>query len=792
MAHNSELHRDVALKFLKSDRAHDEDSLRRFLQEAEVTGRLEHPGVVPIYALGTDADGSPCYAMRFIHGETLQDALNAFHEAESPGRDPSDRSLALRELLNRFVSICNTVGYAHSRGILHRDLKPQNVMLGKYDETLVVDWGLAKPISSEGAAQPAGEEKLTPISGSGYGTPTVGVVGTLSYMSPEQAQARWDVVGPASDIFSLGATLYAILTGRAPYQGKSLGEIYQRVEWCQFPKPRELRSQVPRALEAICLKAMAAKPEDRYATTLDLASDVRRWLADEPVSAYREPLPARAWRWVRGHKPLVSAAVVLLVSAVVGLAINDRIVRHERDRAERAHDQAFAAEGRAVKARNDAEAARQHEATARALADTNSAFARKAVDEMFIYVAEDRFPRVPGIVRIREEIVQRALAYYRDFLKLRPYDREVRRQTALILERLANIERMTNSVDSALGHYAEAEKLYKRLVEEFPNDETVGDGLAALERDFAEALRMNGRLTEAFPVYAIALKLARARHDAKPGDPDRRRTLASILSDYGVALGQADRVEEGLPRCDEAVALFAGLNRMEPLHNPQLDPILLLMSLVERVPLQRDARMADHALRALEEAEQIARKRLAMRVHAGDPNFQFYLASALCERGTILLEITGKLSDAEKAFGEAEGLLATLRKNDAEISFYPPKHAEALSGRGAAHAALGSLGEAEADFRAAQALLEPVVQKSPRDTSAACLLARTLSRRAKIAWKRNDRDAAKKLWDDAIARCDLAVKQPGGNPRVEKLRERIRDERKREAGPAEDAASSSP
>ena len=499
-------------------------------------------------------------------------------------------------------------------------------------------------------------------------------------MSPEQAQARWDVVGPASDIFSLGAILYAILTGRAPYQGKTLGEIYQRVERCQFPEPRQLRSQVPRALEAICLKAMAAEPEGRYATAIDLASDVRRWLADEPVSAYREPLPARAWRWVRGHKTLVAAGLVLLVSAVVGLAINDRIVRHERDRAEQARDRAFAAEGRAVKARNDAEAARQHEATARALADTNSAFARKAVDEMFIYVAEDRFPRVPGIVRIRKEIVQRALAYYRDFLKLRPHDREVRRQTALILERLANIERMTNSFDSALGHYAEAETLYKRLVEEFPNDETVGDGLAALERDFAEALRMNGRLTEAFPLYALALKLARARHDAKAGDPDRRRTLASILSDYGVALGQADRVAEGLPRCDEAVALFAGLNRMEPLQNPQLDPLLLLMSLVERVPLQRDARMADHALRALEEAEQIARKRLAMRAHAGDPNFQFYLASALCERGTILLEITGKLRDAEKAFGESEGLLATLRKNDAEISFYRPKHAEALSG----------------------------------------------------------------------------------------------------------------
>jgi tetratricopeptide (TPR) repeat protein len=141
---------------------------------------------------------------------------------------------------------------------------------------------------------------------------------------------------------------------------------------------------------------------------------------------------------------------------------------------------------------------------------------------------------------------------------------------------------MTNSFDSALGHYADAESLYQKLVEEFPDDEKHGDGLSALERDFAEVLRMAGRLSEAFPRYSLALKLARAWHDAKAGDPDRRRTLASILSDFGVALGQADRVAEGLSRCDEVVAPLAGLNRLEPLQNPQLGPLLLLMSLPVR------------------------------------------------------------------------------------------------------------------------------------------------------------------------------------------------------------------
>src|SRR5262249_40903018 len=135
-ARDEELGREVALKRLQRHQARDAGSRGRFLREAELTSQLEPPGVVPVYGLGQAADGSPVYAMRFIRGETFQEAVDRFHQADQPGRDPGQRSLAFRQLLSRFVSVCNTVAYAHSRGVLHRDLKPSNILMGSYGSTL--------------------------------------------------------------------------------------------------------------------------------------------------------------------------------------------------------------------------------------------------------------------------------------------------------------------------------------------------------------------------------------------------------------------------------------------------------------------------------------------------------------------------------------------------------------------------------------------------------------------------------------------------------------------------------
>jgi serine/threonine protein kinase len=322
---DTELHRVVALKRIQDRHADDARSQYRFLLEAEVTARLEHPGVVPVHGLFPDEAGRPCYAMRFIEGQTLDDALHAYHAAPP---DP----VAFRRLLQSFIQVCQTVAYAHSRGIIHRDLKPQNIMLGKFGETLVVDWGLAKVVGRSGEEQSAGAETTLRPSGdsSGEQTQMGDAVGTPAFMSPEQAAGRWDVIDPRSDVYALGAVLYTLLTGRPPLQARNWPEMQQKIQRGEFPRPRSVKPVAPRALEAVCLKAMALKPGDRYPSARALAAEVELWLADEPVQEYREPTLDQLRRWARRHKPLMSGLLTLLITAVIALSISTLVVSQQK------------------------------------------------------------------------------------------------------------------------------------------------------------------------------------------------------------------------------------------------------------------------------------------------------------------------------------------------------------------------------------------------------------------------------------------------------------------------------
>jgi tRNA A-37 threonylcarbamoyl transferase component Bud32 len=299
LARDQRLDRVVALKELQP-RWRDQEQLRqRFLAEARITGSLEHPGIVPVHELVERPGAPPCYAMRLIRGRTLSQAVRHYHDRAAAGEA---EALELRELLGAVVSVCNAVAYAHARGVIHRDLKGANVILGPYGEVQVLDWGVAKVLAEP---EPASAESVLPHREGVEATRPGGVVGTFAYMAPEQAEGQAHRVDRRSDVFGLGAILYEVLTGRPPYSGEG---IVEQARTCRPASPRALAPGVPAALEAVCLKALARRPEDRYLSAQELGEEVKRWLSGEPVQAHREPWAARAGRWLRKHRVL-SAAV---------------------------------------------------------------------------------------------------------------------------------------------------------------------------------------------------------------------------------------------------------------------------------------------------------------------------------------------------------------------------------------------------------------------------------------------------------------------------------------------------
>jgi serine/threonine-protein kinase len=447
VARDEELNREVALKQIRPNHANDPESQGRFMLEAEITGGLEHPSIVPVYGLGHYADGRPFYAMRFIRGDSLKEAIDRFHKADRVARDPGERSLELHRLLRRFIDVCNAIAYAHSRGVLHRDLKPGNIMLGKYGETLVVDWGLAKTLDQpdeplQRPVQP-GEGTLRPSSAS-YASQTVmgAAVGTPQFMSPEQAAGRLDLLGPASDVYSLGATLYPLLTGIAPITDSDLGTVLQKVQRGDIARPRQVKPNVPPPLEAICMKAMAVKPADRYITPRELADDIEHWLADEPVSAWPEPWTVKARRWISRNRMKVTAVASAVVMAAIVLGIA----------AVREHG-----------LRLQVEEERDAKEKQRQLAEHNYRLARSAVDRYHTGVSENELLNDPGMEGLRKQLLGNAREFYAQFVKEHADDPSLKAEYAMAIFRLAQITADVSSEREGIKLHEQAIKVFLDL-----------------------------------------------------------------------------------------------------------------------------------------------------------------------------------------------------------------------------------------------------------------------------------------------------------------------------------------
>mgnify|MGYP000302840424 CR=1 FL=1 len=284
LAHDNVLDRDVALKV--SNAARPDPALEaRVRTEALVLARLEHPGIVPIHDVGTLPDGRLFYIMKLVRGRTLEEYLSDRH-------DPIER-------LRVFERVCEPVAFAHARGVVHRDLKPGNIMVGSFGEVLVMDWGVAKVL-----AEPEREAPASAAAADGDTEPGT-VLGTRGFMPPEQASGRVDLIDQRTDVFALGALLHWMLAARPPSENGPA------------PDGRQLR-HVPRRLRAICTRALARNPEERYPSADELARDIARYQAGQPVFAYRETVLDRAGRLLSKYRiPILLILAYLVMRALV-------------------------------------------------------------------------------------------------------------------------------------------------------------------------------------------------------------------------------------------------------------------------------------------------------------------------------------------------------------------------------------------------------------------------------------------------------------------------------------------
>jgi serine/threonine protein kinase/tetratricopeptide (TPR) repeat protein len=514
LAMDEALNRKVALKRIKKQFAYSADLQARLLVEAEVAARLEHPAFPPVHFAGFDGKGRPYFVMRYIEGDrNFERDIEEFHGASSSARLPDDRAQGLRKLLRHFVDVCYAVAFAHDRGVIHRDIKPANVLVGQFGETYLVDWGMVK--FAERSPNPGANLAETLRPSPAHGSIFTVEGGTLHYMSPEQI-ARMPI-DFATDVYSLGATLYTLLTGQRAFAGKNRAEVAVDIEHGRFKHPRTVESRVPAALEAICLKAMRLRPEERYTTAKEMARDLEDWLDDRPIPVYREPWPVRARRWARNHKPAMASLVVVFFTSIVCLVVADTLLRREQARTE-----------------------------------TNFRLARDAVLRLV------RLARIPPKSKeVRDDIARTAIDSNLIFLKSRPHDQGVRLNLAQTYRLVANMGRTVGEFDDPKKLYQEGADLLGRLRAELPSDPAIVEEQSLNSIDTAELWFTNGHPARAKVILESVLAQLDAMGTSVTSSLKRVKSLA--LLNLATALNETDGSQRARELGIRAVELLTSL-----------------------------------------------------------------------------------------------------------------------------------------------------------------------------------------------------------------------------------------
>jgi tetratricopeptide (TPR) repeat protein len=657
LAYDPQLRREVALKVPRPEMLITADLRARFQREARAAAGLDHPNLVPVYEVGTA--GAVCFLVSaFCPGLTLAAWLKQ-------RRQP----VSYMQAAGLVATLAEAVHYAHGQGVVHRDLKPSNVMLQvgedaeqTTDDLLtmtpkITDFGLAKQFDDDAATV---EKELTR---------TGAILGTASYMSPEQAAGKTKQLGPATDIYSLGAILYEVLLGRPPFQGESDLATLQQVQAQNPIAPSRLRPQMPRDLETICLKCLAKEPRRRYATAAALADDLRRWLRGEPISARPVGQIERLWRWSRRNPAPAALAVAMVLALTAGTTVSLLFALRAREKAQQANVLANEAQQRAEEAdavlkffetrvlqvarpqeqehgqgtnvtiRDALDAAEPHIRSEFADRPMVEATIRHALGSTYLYVGEP-VRAIPQIERARDlhrELLgpedPRTLNTLNDLAMA--YQNAGRVQDALpIIKEVVRLQEIQLGADHRFtlnsrnnlaaayfgeAQYADAIQIWREIIG--PMKEVFGpyhtDTLAAMH-NLAAAYIMTGQSAKAMSLYQETLKLK--REHLPPKHPD---TLATI---YGLAMAYraAGRPADELPLFEEAFAL-----RKSQLGIGHPDTLENMASLA--VTYQLMGRVSD-ALPMLEEALKLQQTKLPPN-HPDTLMTMAYLGDAYREAG---------------------------------------------------------------------------------------------------------------------------------------------------------------
>ncbi len=330
------IRRTVAMKVLLDPKRANDEQILRFIEEAQITGQMEHPSIVPVHELGVDSSGNVFYTMKFIKGDNLDKILAGIKDGDAE----LITKYPLNSLLNIFLKICEAMSFAHTKGVVHRDLKPENIMVGEFGEALVMDWGLGKVLGSkeeeaeDTSAQIESARTEENIAGSGAMTMEGQLRGTPLYMAPEQAYGRISEIDQRTDIYALGAILYQILTLHPPIEGTSVNEVLMKVAKGQIEPPTKYEKShklslphlpgghIPPALSSVALKALSLRKEERYQDVKALQKDIEAYQGGFATSAEKAGVIKQFWLLAKRHKGFVTAAALVLLSIMLGLVIS--------------------------------------------------------------------------------------------------------------------------------------------------------------------------------------------------------------------------------------------------------------------------------------------------------------------------------------------------------------------------------------------------------------------------------------------------------------------------------------